>query len=311
MIIIGINVLSLCDGMSCGQIALERAKIEIDTYYASEINKHSIKTTQKNYPNTIQLGDMTELKECQLKSLPKIDLIMAGTPCQNLSIAVINNPNHNQGLRGEKSSLFYDYVRILKWLKQNNNPNIRFLFENVASMKNKDKDIITKVLGVEPLHINSNLVSAQDRDRYYWTNIQVKDKPKDKDIKLKDIMLSIDEVNNLKTGRSKIWYEQGFDFHGRDKKIIATLHIKGHDILKRVYNPNGKCATLTACRGGNLQKKTYQDGRVRKLTPIEYERLQTVPDNYTEGVTYTHRYNMLGDGWTVDVIAYILKYIKL
>ena len=107
----------------------------------------------------------------------------------------------------------------------------------------------------------------------------------------------------------KYYYKQSFDFHGEDKKVIATLHVNGHDILKRVYNPNGKCATLTACRGGYKQKKVLQYGRCRKLTPLEYERLQTVPDGYTEGIADSHRYNMLGDGWTVDVIAHILKHI--
>lgn len=304
------NILSLFDGMSCGQLALQRAGIKYDKYFASEIYEPAIKITQKNYPNTIQLGDVTKIDEDRLKQLPKIDLLIGGSPCQNLSIAVINNYEHNQGLKGEKSSLFYEYVRILRWLKRNNNKDIKFMLENVGSMKNKDRDIITEVLGVEPLNINSNLVSAQDRDRYYWTNIDVKGLPKDKGLVLKDIMLPKEEVDKLETGRTKFWYDKAFDYHGDDKKVIATLHIKGHDILKRVYNPNDKCATLTACRGGNLQKKVFQDGRCRKLTPLEYERLQTVPDNYTEGVANTHRYNMLGDGWTIDVIVHILKHLK-
>jgi len=303
------NVLSLFDGMSGGQLALERANIKYNKCFASEVYEPAIKITQKNYPNTIQLGDVAKIDENVLKKLPKISLLIGGSPCQNLSIAVINNPEHNQGLKGKKSSLFYEYIRILRWLKQNNNENIKFMLENVGSMKNKDKDIITQVLSVEPLKIDSNLVSAQDRKRYYWTNINVKELPKDKGIALKDIMLSAEEVDKLENGRSKFWYDKTFDYHGNNKKVIATLHLKGHDILKRVYNPNGKCGTLTACRGGNLQKKVFQAGRCRKLTPIEYERLQTVPDNYTEGVANTHRYNMLGDGWTVDVIAHIFKHI--
>ena len=290
------NVLSLCDGMSCGQIALERAGIKIDTYYASEIADYSIKITQKNYPNTIQIGDMTKLTEGDLNKFKGIDLLLSGTPCKSLSIA--NTKEYEKGLNGS-SKLFFDFVKIKNYIKPQ-----YFLFENVASMTEENKNIISKLLGVKPIRINSNLVSAQDRDRYYWTNIKVDYLPNDKNIVLKDIMLNTEEVED------KYWYKQDFDFHGLDKKVCATLHLKGHDILKRVYNPNFKCATLTACRGGNLQKKVYQDNRCRKLTPLEYERLQTVPERYTEGVSMTNRYNMLGDGWTVDVISHILSFLK-
>ena len=290
------NVLSLFDGMSCGQIALERAEIKVDRYYASEINPYSVKITQKNYHNTIQLGDITLLDDEKIKELGEINLLIGGSPCQNLSITAVDRPEITQGLQGEKSKLFYHYVRILRKI----NPRY-FLLENVASMKKQDKDIITWTLGVEPIKINSNLVSAQDRERYYWTNLPI-DQPNDKGILLKDIIESkVDE---------KYFYKQSFDFNGNDKKVIATLHIKGHEQMKRVYNPNGKCATLTACRGGNLQKKVFDNGRCRKLTPLEYERLQTVPEGYTEGVSDSQRYNMLGDGWTVDVIAHIFSYLN-
>lgn len=263
------NVLSLCDGMSCGQIALERAGIKIDTYYASEIADYSIKITQKNYPNTIQIGDMTKLTEGDLNKFKGIDLLLSGTPCKSLSVT--NIKEYEKGLNGS-SKLFFDFVKIKNYIKPQ-----YFLFENVASMTEENKNIISKLLGVKPIRINSNLVSAQDRDRYYWTNIKVDYLPNDKNIVLKDIMLNTEEVED------KYWYKQDFDFHGLDKKVCATLHINGHDILKRVYNPNFKCATLTACTGGNKQKKVYQDNRCRKLTPLEYERLQTVPEKYTEG----------------------------
>lgn len=300
------NVLSLFDGMSCGRLALERAGIKIEKYYASEINPFSMQIAQKNYPSTIQIGDITLLDSDKLKGLGRTDLLIGGSPCQNLSIAVINNLEHNQGLQGEKSSLFYHYIRVLRKV----NPKY-FLLENVASMRNKDRDIISWTLGVEPIKIDSNLVSAQDRERYYWTNIPGITQPEDKGIFLKDIMLSVEEVNQIESqSKTKFWYEQDFEFHGVDKKIAATLNIKGHDILKRVYSPNFKCATLTACRGGNLQKKVYQDGRCRKLTPLEYERLQTVPEGYTEGVSSSQRYNMLGDGWTVDVLSHIFKNLQ-
>lgn len=290
------NVLSLFDGMSCGQIALSRAGIKYNRYFASEIDKNSIKITQKNYPDTIQVGDVTELKGHQLD---KIDLLIGGSPCQNLSITVINNIKHNQGLQGEKSSVFYEYIRLMHETKPK-----YFLFENVESMKDKDKDIITKALGVDPIMINSALVSAQERKRYYWTNIPNINQPQDRGLLLKDIVESAEDIPE------KYWYKQDFTYHGDNKKPVATLHVKGHDILKRIYGLHQKSPTLTACRGGYKQKKVLQDGKPRKLTPLEYERLQTVPEGYTEGVADSHRYNMLGDGWTVDVVAHIFKGLK-
>ena len=305
------NILSLFDGMSCGQIALDQLDIDVDNYYASEINKYAKKVTNQNYPNTIQLGDVKEIKDDDLDELPKIDLLIGGTPCKNLSRTVINRENYNQGLEGKKSKLFYEYVRILDYIKQNNNQDILFLLENVASMSDKDKKIITKTLGVKPIKINSNLVSAQDRKRYYWTNIKVENKPNNKNILLKDVMLSVEEVNEIEeSGRKNYWYDEYFDFHGLDNKVAATLDINGHDILKRVYSPNFKCGTLTTCTGGNREKKVFQNGKCRKLTPLEYEMLQTVPENYTNYVSATRRYNMLGNGWTVDIIKYIFKHIE-
>lgn len=291
------KVISLFDGMSCGQIALERAGIPVSKYYASEINPHSIKITLKNYPNTIQIGDVRDIDWSDYEC----DLLIGGSPCQNLSRAVINNINHNQGLEGEKSKLFYEYVRAMVELKPK-----YFLFENVESIRkeNRDIEIITETLGVEPIMINSSLVSAQDRKRLYWTNIPVDELPEDKGLLLRDIVEEADKVAD------KYWYKQSFTYHGDGNRPVATLHINGHDILKRVYGLHQKAPTLTACRGGNLQKKVFQDGRCRKLTPTEYERLQTVPEGYTEGVADTHRYNMLGDGWTVDVIAHIFKGLK-
>lgn len=287
------TVLSLFDGMSCGQLALQRAGIEYKEYYASEIDKDAMFIAKKNFPNIKHIGDVTKVKASEL---PKIDLLIGGSPCQNLSLAVINNIKYNKGLDGEKSGLFYEYLRLLTETKPK-----YFLLENVGGMRTKDKDLITEALGVEPLQINSNLFSAQDRDRYYWTNIPVDLNIKDKRIVLKDICLNADEVD------AKFWYDKEFTYNGDDKKVQATLHINGHDILKRVNNLNDKSATLTCCRGGNLQKKVFQNGKCRKLTPLEYERLQTVPDNYTFGVSDSQRYNMLGNGWTVDVIAHIFN----
>ena len=307
----GVNILSLCDGMSCCQIALDELNINTNDYYASEIDKYAIKVTQSNYPETVQLGDVTELGEEELKQLPKIDLLIAGTPCKNLSRAVINRDNYNQGLEGEESKLFYDYARILEWLKNNNNNKIKFVLENVNSMNDEDKNIITDVLNVEPIMINSKLTSAQDRKRYYWTNLHVERKPEDENIVLKDVVLTAEKVNEIeRNGRKNYWYEEDFEFHGSDKRVIATLDINGHDILKRVYNLNSKAPTLTTCTGGNREKKVYQNGWCRKLTPLEYERLQNVPEGYTDCVSATRRYNMLGNGFTIGVIKHILKNLK-
>ena len=290
-------VLSLFDGISCGQLALQRASIKVNTYYASEINLNSIKITQKNFPNTIQLGDIKELTELKLRKLPKIDLLIGGSPCENLSIIACNRPSVASGLKGEKSSLFFDYVRILHNVKPT-----YFLLENVASMKVENKNIISNILGVEPILINSNLVSAQDRERLYWTNIPNIKQPKDKQILLKDIMQQ-DVIE-------KFYYDKPFIFHGIDKKVIATLQINTTDMCKRVYNPYFKCATLTAVRGGYQEKKVFDNNRVRKLTPIEYERLQNLSDDYTYGFSNNIRYSCIGDGWTVDVISHILQNIK-
>ena len=303
------NVLSLFDGMSCGRIALDELGIEVNSYFASEINKYAIKVTQHNYPNTKQIGDIKKLTKEKLDKLPKIDLIIGGSPCQNLSPAVISRNNYNQGLKGEKSSLFYEFVRIFDLVKKKN-PDFKFLFENVAGMSNKDEQIISKTLEVEPLMIDSNLFSAQNRKRYYWTNLEVDDFPKKSDKVLEDIILSPEEVEKEDTGRMKVWYEKDFERINQSGNVAALLDINGHDILKRVYKKNHKCATLTTCGGGNTQKKIIQEGRVRKLLPIEYERLQNVPDNYTDKVSNTRRYNMLGNGWTVGVIKHILKSLK-
>lgn len=284
------NVLSLFDGISCGQVALERAGIKVDNYYASEIDKYAIQITQKNYPNTIQIGDVTKVTA---DMLPKIDLLIGGSPCQSLSIVQSKTRENLDG----KSKLFFEFVRILQETKPS-----YFLFENVASMNEESKNVISGLLRCQPIYINSNCFSAQDRPRLYWTNAPVKLNYNKSKLMLHDVLESnVDE---------KYFYNCRFDFYGEDKKVCANLHINGHDILKRVNNANFKCQTLTTCGGGNTQKKVYINKRCRKLTPLEYERLQTLPDNYTKGVSDSRRYTAIGNGWTVDVIAFILGFIK-
>jgi DNA (cytosine-5)-methyltransferase 3A len=293
----GLNVLSLCDGMSCGQIALTELGFKINNYYASEIDKVAIKCTQDNFPNTIQLGDVTKITDNVLQNLPKIDLVMFGSPCRSLSKTTMGRSEYNNGLKGS-SSLFYSCAKILKWIQTNNNSMVSFLVENVNSNHKDDIHEMSKILGVEPVLINANLFSAQDRARNYWTNISINKLPDNCSLVLRDIMDSdVDE---------KYYYTQSYDYYD-GKKVCAILHINGHDILKRVNNPNYKSPTLTACRGGNLQKKVYDHGRCRKLTPHEYRILQTIPEWYKMDFADSHIYNMCGDGWCIEVIKHILK----
>lgn len=281
-------VLSLFDGISCGQLALKKAGIPVEKYYASEIEKPSIKVTQENFKDTIQLGDVCLVKG---QDLPQIDLLIGGSPCQSFSPAI----SSNTGFDG-KSKLFFEYLRLLNELKPK-----YFLLENVV-MKKEWEDVITNFLGVKPVYINSELFSAQSRPRLYWTNIPIKELPKMSPLVLENILENqVDE---------KYFYKEPFVFHGDDKVVCATLGINGHDILKRVNSSKHKCQTLTAVCGGNQQKKVIQNNRVRKLTPLEYERLQTVPDNYTAMVSDGARYKALGNGWTVDVIAHIFSGIQ-
>jgi DNA-cytosine methyltransferase len=288
------NVLSAFDGMSCGQIALNKAGIKYDKYYASEIEPNAIKVTQYNYPKTQQLGDICNIKG---SDLPQIDLLIGGSPCQSFSPAI----STNTGFDG-KSKLFFEYIRLMFKCKPK-----YFLLENVV-MKKEWENVITGYLGVSPILINSELFSAQTRPRLYWTNIPIGNLPLSNPLVLGDILeQNVDE---------KYYYVESHDFHGFDKVVCATLHINGHDILKRVNSSMHKCQTLTAVCGGNQQKKVLQSQsignwgvnfRVRKLTPTEYERLQTVPDGYTSCVSDSARYKMLGNGWTVDVIAFIFS----
>lgn len=283
-----INVLSLFDGMSCGQIALNKLGIKYDSYYASEIDKFAIGVTKKNYPNTIHLGDVRDVKG---EDLPKIDLLFGGSPCQSFS-----NAGNGKGFEGS-SGIFWEYVRVLREVKPK-----YFMLENVK-MKKEWQDIITKELGVEPIAINSSLLSGQNRPRLYWTNIPGVEIPEDKGIKLRDILEDDNLVDkqHLMTPKAMIYMDglrngkQRWDYHknpldGKAACIVASFYkLSGLGVLD--YRAIGK-----PCR---------------RLTPVECERLQTVPDNYTESASRTQRYKMIGNGWTVDVIAHIFSYMKL
>ena len=340
------KVLSLFDGMSCGQIALHRLGIDVEKYVASEIDKYAISVAKKNFPNMIHVGDVRDVKVAE-----HFDLIMFGSPCQGFSFA-----GKNLDFDDSRSKLFFEAVRILEEAKTIN-PNVKFLMENVR-MKKESEQVITDLLGVEPIAINSSIFSAQSRYRLYWTNLEVGEIPQDKGIVLKDILEDdyiterdkshCIDANYFKGGNLKSYFEK----HRRQLVFskdglchVGDADLKGHDAIKRVYHSEGKSPTVTTMGGGHREPKIMQrargwnkgglkalDGKTpsittsswehnnhltkdegytwRKLTPLECERLQTVPDNYTNHVSNTQRYKMIGNGWTIDVIAFLLSDLK-
>ena len=386
------NVLSLFDGMSCGRIALDRLGIPVEKYYASEIDKYAIQVSQANYPDIIQVGDVTEL---DTSTLPKIDLIMGGSPCQGFSFA-----GKQLAFDDPRSALFFEFVRCVKELQPK-----YFLLENVR-MKKEYLDVISEYMGVEPIMINSALVSAQNRVRFYWTNIPGIEQPEQRGIVLRDILeTQTDEKPVKDTERNQRHYRnddekslcmtatmyKGAGNNGmtlvQEPKVVAgawrgryykdgvrqdqfgsvagktkqMLELrkdektntvttvqkdnvvvtfsedrinKFKETLKdnpqpsangiiqlnnpshssgRVYSPDGKSPTLMAGNSGGGKEPVKINDNVywRKLTPVECERLQTVPDNYTNHVSNTQRYKMLGNGWTIEVITHILKNMEL
>ena len=357
----GLNVLSLFDGMSCGRIALERAGIKVNNYYASEIDKYAIQVAKHNYPNIQHIGDVTQVKSTQL---PKIDLCIGGSPCQGFSFA-----GKQLNFDDPRSKLFFEFVRLLKEC----NPKY-FLLENVK-MKKEWQDIISKELGVEPIEICSSLFSAQQRKRLYWTNINVdlsklpksnnviadvldlpiKNKREDKilmsksDFKVKvrknyidkkELALflrsyktkTINEISvfcNAPKTMVEHWFRTDNSFSIPDAeywfklkeclkiedckydKAVTEFELKNNsfDMAKRIYHIDGKHPTLTTLTGGG-QRKTITDGNeMFYLNPEHCEKLQTVPLGYTKTASERQRFRMLGNGWTVDVIAFILSFI--
>ncbi len=283
------NVLSLFDGMSCGQIALTQLGFKIDNYFASEIEPAAMKVTKHNFPNTIHIGDVTKVKGSEL---PKIDLLIGGSPCQGFSFA-----GKQLNFNDERSVLFFEFVRLLK----ETNPKY-FLLENVK-MKQESEDIISQYLGVKPIEINSNLVSAQNRIRLYWTNIPNITLPEDKGILLKDIIYD---------DSYKIFTDTRITNTKKKTKNYVKWDLSGKQYWSqqdRAYYKEGKICTLPKAHPSNKLNilLDYDKDIYRRLHPIEAERCQNVPDNYTDCVPTNKRLEMLGNGWTVDVIKHIFR----
>lgn len=274
------NVLSLFDGISVARQALHSANIPVAHYYCCEIDKYAIEVSMKNWKDNIQLGDVKDFSSNSLN----IDLLIGGSPCQDLSIA----KKGRKGLDGERSGLFWEYVRIKDLVKPK-----YFILENVASMSKKDKDIITEAMGVEPIMFNASLVSAQHRKRFFWTNIKF-DLPVDKGIFFKDILQEEGIVGRI-IGRK-------LDENGvrRDKQeglnYTTTIEI----------NQDNKSNCLSTVQKDNVVVST---NNIRKLTPIECERLQSLPDDYTDCISNNQRYKCLGNAFNCKVIEHILLHI--
>ena len=310
----GIIVLSLFDGISCGRIALERAGIKVEKYYASEIDKNAIQISKNNYKDIIQLGDINDIDENVIKSIGKIDLVLGGSPCQGFS-------NEGKGLNFEdsRSKLFFNFVDILSIVKKYN-PSAKFLLENVQ-MKKEWVEVINNYMGVEAININSKLVSAQNRPRLYWTNINF-EPIQDKNINLVDILENIEfdyvEYEGLRVCKS---------ISDNSRKLISNINgeIRIRQAVKKGYivANNGDGVNLSfplseSRRGRVIKGKSNcidtqcnicvcHNGNIRRLTVKEMEKLQTLPIGYTDGVAERQRIKAIGNGWTVDVVAHILK----
>lgn len=294
----GLKVLSLCGGVETGLYALLQLGIPISEYHTYEILPEAIAVSQYHFPFIVHHGDLYEADFAQFEGF---DLILAGTCCQSLSKVRIENKEVNNGLDG-KSKIFFKAVEALRIV----NPKW-FMFENVIPSDSEDLRTMTREIRVEPVLINSNLFSAQDRERYYWTNIPLDPFPESNLMMLKEIMeKDVDE---------KYFYKKDFEVIDMKKKVCATLNVNTTEMCKRIYNPNFKMATLTCISGGYQEKKVLDNGRPRKLTEIEYERLQCMPDGYTDvlvngrRLSYSKRCSLMGNGWNEKTVEFILKNI--
>lgn len=301
-----LTVLSLFDGIACGRVALERAGIPVKQYIASEIEPNAIKVAMSNYPNIEQIGDVVKINT---KALPKIDLLIGGSPCQGFSAS-------GKGLNfvDPRSRLFFEYVRILKEVRPR-----YFLLENVK-MKKEWSDIISDYLGVEPIEINSSTVSAQNRTRLYWTNIPKVTQPEDRGIKLEDILEDVEwkqpgAIRGRRLNKGVI-VGRRLNESGHRQDYGKTIPITQCLEVRRTNTDKSNCITtvdkdnvLTPLPPGRYSDAFKEKLPFRYYTTKEYCRLQTLPDDYLDMIPESQARKALGNGWTVDVIAHILSAI--
>jgi len=336
------NVVSLFNGMNTGRQALENVGIKVNKYYSSEIKPYAIELTQHHFPDTIQVGDVTKWREWNI-DWQSIDLVLSGSPCQDLSAA-----GKRAGINGKKSSLFFVFIEILEHIKSLN-PEVLFLQENVGSANKLDVGIMSRALGVYPVRINSSLLTAQLRDRYYWSNIRTKEtmfdlvtdipQPKDKGIMFKDIITDgyVERVKSLALleSESRVCTSQESIKNRAAKEFINMVYLENNELRCKTNTLKGydivtenDCLDLSfptsTTRGGRVTKGkspclmessnklySYKDGIVRTVNQIEMERLQGFPDGYTSILSKAKAGSLLGDGWTLPVIEHIFKFIQL
>ena len=295
----GLRVLSLCGGVETGLYALQQLGIPVKEYHTYEILLEAIAVSQYNFPFVVHHGDLYEADFEQFKGF---DLLLCGSCCQSLSKCRIESKEVNTGLDG-KSKIFFRAVEALRVIQPK-----YFMFENVIPSNDEDLKTMTEHIGVDPILIDSGRFCAQNRERYYWTNISLGELPEESPLVLKDVM-----ENNV---NEKYFYKKDFKIIDMNKRVCAELKVNTMEMLRRIYNPEFKCCTLTCVNGGYHIKSVMDHGRPRKLTPIEYERLQGLPDGYTDvmlnrrKISDTKRYSMMGNGWNEPTIEWILSGLK-
>lgn len=295
----GLRVLSLCGGVETGLYALQQLGIPVKEYHTYEILLEAIAVSQYHFPFVVHHGDLYEADFDQFKGF---DLLLVSTCCQSLSRVRIENKQVNNGLEG-KSGIFFKAIECLKAIQPK-----YFMFENVIPSREEDLKTMTECIGVEPLLIDSAIFGAQSRERYYWTNIPLGELPEESPLVLKDVM-----ENNV---NEKYFYKKDFEIIDMKKRVCAELKVNTMEMNRRIYNPEFKCCTLTCVNGGYHIKSVMDHGRPRKLTPVEYERLQGLPDGYTDvsvngrKLSDTKRYSLMGNGWNEPTVEWILSGLK-
>ena len=296
---VGLKVLSLCGGVETGLYALKKLGIPISEYHTYEILPEAIAVSKFHFPFIVHHGN---LYDADFSNYIDFDLLLAGTCCQSLSRLRCDNKDVCNGLDG-KSGIFYKAVEALHII----NPKY-FMFENVIPSNKEDLDEMTRCIGVNPILIDSGIFSAQNRERYYWTNIPLNVLPEESSLVLQDVMENIVD--------EKYFYKKDFRVINMEKRVCGELLVNTTEMCRRIYNPRFKCSTLTCVSGGYQEKKVMDNGHPRKLTEVEYERLQGLPDGYTDvnvngrKLSYSKRCSLMGNGWNAPTVEWILSGIK-